>query len=127
MVGVAWWLWHLPLVCLTGRFLVDELPEYCALGGLVVATSTFMGWMMERVAGRLLPALLYHTAMNWGTWIVVPSLQFTVLPIVVMCGFVRSHAELSHRGAGLQTPRTAGGVVASSGSRVGVLLFSMVC
>lgn len=86
LVGVVWWLWHIPLVFIERKFLVNTPPEFLALGLVITSTSVLMGWLVDRAGGNVLPALLYHTSMNWALWIVVSSLQFTWPALLVMAG-----------------------------------------
>jgi hypothetical protein len=74
MLGGVWGLWHLPLFFIEGT-LQSRLPVAPFLAS-IVALSVVFGWLSERSAGSVLPALTLHTAVNWWAWI-VPGLLVT--------------------------------------------------
>jgi membrane protease YdiL (CAAX protease family) len=77
VVGVVWYLWHLPLYVATGRF---EMTATFLLGYLVqnVAWSFVHTWFFRRSGGSALLAVLLHTAGNYSVYLLVtlfPALE----------------------------------------------------
>ncbi len=79
ILGVLWWLWHLPLVFIPGRFMAGSLPLFCALVFEMVLVTILFTWVYNNTGGSILAAMLFHTAMNWSIWVVLPSMQVTLL------------------------------------------------
>jgi uncharacterized protein len=67
ILGLVWGLWHLPLFFIEGS-LQSRLPFWPFLAS-TVALSVVFGWLSERSAGSVLPALTLHTAVNWWAWL----------------------------------------------------------
>ncbi len=83
LLGIVWWLWHLPLVFIPGRFMVDSLALFGFLLIEIVLMSILFTWVYNNTGGSLLAALLFHTAMNWSIWVLLPSMQVTPLIITL--------------------------------------------
>jgi membrane protease YdiL (CAAX protease family) len=75
VLGGLWWLWHLPLVFIPGRFMTGSLPLFGLLLGEMVLTSVLFTWVYNNTKGSILAALLFHTSMNWAIWVLSPSMQ----------------------------------------------------
>ena len=71
MLGAAWGLWHLPLFFIPGS-LQSRLPVLPFLAS-TVALGVVFGWLSQRSAGSVLPALVLHTGVNWWAW-AIPGL-----------------------------------------------------
>ncbi len=100
VIGVAWGLWHLPIVPfvrmgLPGlRMMVVYLLE-------VVALSILMSWVYNHTGGKILLLVLYHAAYNltlaaWNIpsviplWLIYLVLTWTlVIVILLRCGTAR--------------------------------------
>lgn len=77
VVGVVWYLWHLPLYLATGRF---EMTAAFLLGYLVqnVAWSFLHTWFFRRSGGSAFLAVFLHTAGNYSVYLLVtlfPALE----------------------------------------------------
>ncbi len=77
VVGVVWYLWHLPLYIATGRF---EMTATFLLGYLVqnVAWSFLHTWFFRRSGGSAFLAVFLHTAGNYSVYLLVtlfPALE----------------------------------------------------
>jgi len=77
VVGVVWYLWHLPLYVATGRF---ELTAGFLVGYLVqnVAWSFVHTWFFRRSGGSAFLAVFLHTAGNYSVYLLVtlfPALE----------------------------------------------------
>lgn len=70
IVGVVWYLWHLPLYLATGRF---EMTATFLLGYLVqnVAWSFLHTWFFLRSGGSTFLAVFLHTAGNYSVYLLV--------------------------------------------------------
>lgn len=77
LLGIVWWLWHLPLVFIPGRFMAGTLPLFGLLLPEIVLMSILFTWIYNNTGGSLLAALLFHTTMNWSIWVLLPSMQVT--------------------------------------------------
>jgi uncharacterized protein len=67
IVGVAWWLWHIPLYAADGRVLsVAFLTQYLVS---VVAYSFVFTWFFLRTRGSALFAVLLHTTTNYFVYL----------------------------------------------------------
>ncbi len=95
LVGVVWWLWHLPLAFIPGKFMASSLPLFVLLMPEIVLTAVVMTWIFNHTGGSVLPALLFHTLMNWSSWLLLPTMQanagiigFTVLLAAIVVGAV---------------------------------------
>lgn len=90
VLGVLWWLWHLPLAFVPGRFMASGLGLFLALAPEIILASVLFTWIYNNTGGSVLAALLFHTFMNWSIWLVLPSMRtnlavigFTVLLLAV--------------------------------------------
>ncbi len=95
LVGVVWWLWHLPLAFIPGKFMASSPPLFVLLVPEIVLTAVVMTWIFNHTGGSVLPALLFHTLMNWSIWLLLPTMQanaaiigFTVLLAAIVVGAV---------------------------------------
>jgi membrane protease YdiL (CAAX protease family) len=70
-LGLVWGVWHLPLFFIDGTAQAHIPPGLFLLS--VVAMSVVFAWLVNRTAGSVVAALLFHTAINfWPS--VVPVL-----------------------------------------------------
>ena len=70
-LGLVWGVWHLPLFFIDGTAQAHVPPALFLLS--VVAMSVVFAWLVNRTAGSVVAALLFHTAINfWPS--VVPVL-----------------------------------------------------
>jgi membrane protease YdiL (CAAX protease family) len=90
ILGFFWWLWHLPLVFIPGRFMTDNLLLFLALSVEIILTSILFTWIYNNTNGSILTALLLHTTMNWSIWLFLPGMKinfsiigFTVVLLVI--------------------------------------------
>ena len=81
ILGIVWWLWHLPLVFIPGRFMVDNLLLFGMLMIEIVLISILFTWIYNNTGGSVLAALLFHTSMNWSIWVLLPSMQVNAVII----------------------------------------------
>ncbi len=88
ILGVVWWLWHLPLVFIPGKFMVNDLPLFGLLGVEIILTSILFTWIYNNSGGSVLAALLFHTMMNWSIWALNPSMQVTGVTIGMTIGLL---------------------------------------
>jgi uncharacterized protein len=71
VLGLVWGMWHLPLFYIAGTAQV-HIPLALFLLS-VLAMSVLFAWLVNRTAGSVVAALLFHTAINfWPS--VVPIL-----------------------------------------------------
>lgn len=86
ILGVFWWLWHLPLVFISGKFMTDSLPLFFLLLIEIALMSVLFVWIYNNTGGSLLASMLFHAAMNWSIWIVLPSMKVnaTIVGITVL-------------------------------------------
>ncbi len=107
VLGIVWWLWHLPVV-FAGRFMANTLPLFGLLSIEIVLTSILMTWVYNNTGGSILAAILFHTSMNWSTWLFLPGMQtnaaiigLTSLLLLVAVAWVvaRCGPSLGRRGA----------------------------
>lgn len=75
ILGILWWLWHLPLVFIQGKFMVNSLVLFAVLMIEIVLTSILFTWIYNNTNGSVLATLLFHTAMNWSIWVVLPGMK----------------------------------------------------
>ncbi len=73
VVGIIWGLWHLPLF-----FMASTAQSHMPIPLFmlnILAGSVVFGWLSERTARSVLPALTLHTSLNaWaGILIIVPT------------------------------------------------------
>ncbi len=104
VLGVIWWLWHLPTFVIPGSG-QSHLP----LGGyllLILAWSLLFAWLVNRARGSVLLAVLFHAAMNAtvstalplfagdnlrGGWIFIALLWLVALTSIAL-------SQVGHRG-----------------------------
>lgn len=77
ILGLLWWLWHLPLALIPGKFMVNGLPLFFMLAVVIVLMTVLFTWIYNNTGRSLLAALLFHTALNWGIWAVLPTMKVT--------------------------------------------------
>ncbi|MEQ9364641.1 MAG: CPBP family intramembrane glutamic endopeptidase [Leptospirales bacterium] len=64
VVGCAWAVWHLPLWLLEGApQRMIPIPVFCAH---VLCYSIWMTWLHTRSSGSIVPAIVFHWAVNYG-------------------------------------------------------------
>lgn len=100
IVGLFWWLWHLPAVFIPGRFMADSLPVFLALAAVIMLASVLFTWVYNNTDGSVLAALLMHAAMNWSIWIAMPSMRMDLPTAVFMIGFLAVAVLIVVRGWG---------------------------
>ncbi|MFQ3633761.1 type II CAAX prenyl endopeptidase Rce1 family protein [Roseiflexus sp.] len=90
ILGFFWWLWHLPLVFIPGRFMTDNFLLFLALSVEMMLASILFTWVYNNTNGSVLAALLLHAAINWSIWLFLPSMKmnfsiigFTVVILVI--------------------------------------------
>lgn len=83
ILGILWWLWHLPLVTIPGKFMTNEPWLYLLLAVEIVLTSILMTRVYLQTRGSVLATMLFHAAMNWSIWVFLPSMTIT-LPILIL-------------------------------------------
>lgn len=81
VLGLVWGVWHLPLFFIDGTAQA-HIPLALFLLS-VVAMSVVFAWLVNRTAGSVVAALLFHTAINF--W---PS----VVPVLPTDGSYRAYA-----------------------------------
>ncbi|MEA5451873.1 CPBP family intramembrane glutamic endopeptidase [Leptolyngbya sp. CCNP1308] len=73
ILGIVWGAWHLPLF-----YMADTAQSHIPVGLFMVSTvalSVLFAWLFNHTGGSVLPALVLHTAVNAGGW---------VIPVMVM-------------------------------------------
>jgi hypothetical protein len=79
IVGVLWWLWHIPLFLIEGvgqHTMAQEvgfLPAFLGYGLFVVSSAVTYAWLFNNARGSVLLVAVYHGSMNaWtvytGAW-----------------------------------------------------------
>lgn len=86
ILGFFWWLWHLPLVFIPGRFMTDNFLLFLALSVEMILASILFTWVYNNTNGSVLSVMLLHAAMNWSIWLFLPSmkLNFSIIGFTVM-------------------------------------------
>lgn len=87
-LGFFWWLWHLPLVFIPGKFMVSTLPLFLLLLVEIVLTAVLMTWVYRRTQHSILAALVFHTVMNYSIWVLLPSMQVSAGLILITCALL---------------------------------------
>ncbi|MCY7358334.1 MAG: hypothetical protein LH609_12920 [Rudanella sp.] len=67
-MGIIWGAWHLPLF-----YTAKTTQQHMSVALFIVsmeAMSVLFAWLVNRTAGRLIPALLFYIAVNYWSWIV---------------------------------------------------------
>jgi hypothetical protein len=124
VVGVVWYLWHLPLYFATGRF---EMTATFLVVYLVqnVAWSFLHTWFFRRSGGSAFLAVFLHTAGNYSVYLLVtlfptlqksPATEATYVAVVAgaaLCAAVAMWREttgaVGERETGAGTSRDRGG------------------
>lgn len=95
ILGVLWWLWHLPLVFIPDKFMVSRLPLFAALMVEIVLVTILFTWIYNNTGGSILAAMLFHTFMNWSIWVALPTMKvnlsvigFTILLLAMVVALV---------------------------------------
>lgn len=81
VLGVLWWLWHLPLVFIPGKFMVSTPLLFGILMVEMVLITILFTWIYNNTGGSILATMLFHTSMNWSIWVVLPSMKVNLLII----------------------------------------------
>jgi membrane protease YdiL (CAAX protease family) len=89
-LGLVWGVWHLPLFFIDGTAQAHIPPALFLLS--VVAMSVVFAWLVNRSAGSVVAALVFHTAINfWPSLVpVLPTetsyraYAFVVVTLVVL-------------------------------------------
>ena len=67
IVGVAWFLWHLPLMYLPGQQVGSEAFPIPLFGATVFLSSILYTWLYNNTRGSVLAVTLLHAGLNiWG-------------------------------------------------------------
>jgi membrane protease YdiL (CAAX protease family) len=95
VLGVLWWLWHLPLVFIPGRFMVGTPLLFGVLLVEMVLVTILFTWIYNNTGGSILAAMLFHTSMNWSIWVALPSMKvnlaivgFTIMLLAIAVAVV---------------------------------------
>ncbi len=67
-LGIVWGTWHLPLF-----YIANTTQQHIPVALFMVSTvamSVLFAWLYNRTAGSLIPAILFHTAINYWSWII---------------------------------------------------------
>ncbi len=86
-VGVVWGLWHLPLFFMDGTAQAQMSIAIFLIN--IIAGSVLFGWLFERTARSVFPALVMHTSLNAFAGIlgIVPKAT-TELPYILVTGLL---------------------------------------
>jgi membrane protease YdiL (CAAX protease family) len=95
LLGVGWWLWHLPLFVVDGTYqagLGVGTPAFWLFGYFIVLYSVLYTWIHANTGRSTLAAVLFHFAIN-ATGELLPStlaadLVAAVVLLVVVVGVV---------------------------------------
>jgi len=103
VVGVLWWLWHLPLVFIPGKFMTQDPLLFLALSLEFILVSILFTWIYNRTQGSVLATMLFHAAMNASIWVFLPSMTInatllacTVLLLAIGVGVVLAGDKTAH-------------------------------
>ncbi len=88
ILGIVWWLWHLPVVFIPGRFMTGSLWLFGLLGIEITLMTIVFTWIHNNTGGSVLAALLLHTAMNWSIWVLLPTMQMNATIIGITIGLL---------------------------------------
>jgi membrane protease YdiL (CAAX protease family) len=78
VLGVLWWLWHLPLVFIPGKFMVSTPLLFGVLLVEMVLVTILFTWIYNNTGGSILAAMLFHTSINWSIWVMLPTMQMNL-------------------------------------------------
>ncbi|MBZ0112128.1 MAG: CPBP family intramembrane metalloprotease [Thermoanaerobaculia bacterium] len=117
IIGVVWYLWHLPLYAATGRF---EMTATFLIGYLIqnIAWSFVHTWFFRRSGGSAFLAVFLHTAGNYSVYLLVtlfPALEQTPATEAIYIGVLAVAAV----GAAVAMRHETPGVVGVPGAGVG--------
>ncbi len=87
VLGIVWGAWHLPLF-----YIANTTQQHMPVALFVVSTvamSVLFAWLANRTAGSLIPAILFHTAINYWSWVVpvIPN-GGSLRPFALVTGFM---------------------------------------
>ena len=87
VLGIVWGAWHLPLF-----YIANTSQQYIPVALFMVSTvalSVLFAWLADRTDGSLIPAILFHTAVNYWSWVVpvIPN-GGSLRPFVLVTGFM---------------------------------------
>lgn len=67
VVGVVWFLWHIPLLYLPGQQTGGEAFPIVLFGATVILSSVLYTWLYNNTRGSVLAVTLLHAGLNiWG-------------------------------------------------------------
>ncbi len=75
VLGIAWTLWHLPLLFTKVWYIHADLLLFGLWVVQVVLTSILFTWIYNNTEGSILATLLFHTFVNWSIWLLLPTMQ----------------------------------------------------
>ncbi len=78
VLGALWWLWHLPLVFIPGKFMVSTPLLFGVLLVEMVLVTVLFTWIYNNTGGSILAAMLFHTSINWSIWVMLPTMQMNL-------------------------------------------------
>lgn len=73
LIGVIWFLWHLPLIVFLPKA-TGDLPLW-AYGSIMILMGGLFGWLYAKTRGSVLLAILFHGGMNFENGILGPVLK----------------------------------------------------
>lgn len=88
ILGFFWWLWHLPVVFVPGRFMADNLVVFLALLVVITLSSILFTWIYNNTNGSVLAVMLTHAAMNWSFWLAMPDMKMDLPTSGFLIGFL---------------------------------------
>ncbi len=103
ILGAVWWLWHLPLVFIPGKFMTGSLALFVLLAVEIILMTVLFTWIYNNTGGSVLAAILFHTSMNWSLWAALPGMQvnsyiiaYTIALLTIAVVFVVRKWGLAH-------------------------------
>ncbi len=86
-LGIVWGAWHLPLF-----YIANTSQAHIPVVLFVVSTvamSVLFAWLANRTAGSLIPSILFHTTINYWSWVVpvIPD-GGSLRPFELVTGFM---------------------------------------
>ncbi len=95
ILGVVWWMWHLPLMVVPGSFLFTSgrsLPFLAGYLGTVLLYSILFTWIYNHNRRSVLAAIAIHFSINLTAGVLAPPFEVfmvtTFLLILVVIGVV---------------------------------------
>ncbi len=79
VLGIAWALWHLPLLFTRVWYIHADLLLFGLWVVQVVLTSILFTWIYNNTEGSILATLLFHTFVNWSIWLLLPIIQINAV------------------------------------------------